>query len=427
MNESFLHFIWQFQYFTKDKLQTTAGQNLLILRPGRLNNDSGADFQDARIVIGELEWIGSIEIHLKSSDWYQHTHQNNPAYGNVILHVVWENDQNITYSDQTYIPTLELQTLTDKNLLVRYGQFLGSSQTIPCHTQFVGTESIYKLSMLDKAMSVRLKEKAEFVSDLFQNSGYDWEETTYKLMAKNFGFHINAESFFKIAERLPLRILKRHRDNLFQLEALLFGMAGFLEESPKDEYHCALQKEYDFLKIKYGLADKQLLLHEWKFLRLRPSNFPTVRLAQFARIIQENINLFSVFLHLDSLATFKKLLRVEQSLYWQNHYVFGNNSNQKVPVIGLSSVENLLINTVVPLTASYSIQKNEPRFLTKSIRLLEELPAEKNTISESWKELGLNIQNAFDSQAGIKWYKDFCSQKKCLQCDVGIQIMKKSN
>jgi hypothetical protein len=430
MSESYLHFLYQFQYFDKTHLETTDNELVRIIKIGRLNADSGADFQDARIVVGEVEWAGSVEIHLKSSDWDIHKHQNDTAYQNVILHLVWEDDKPILRKDGTKIPTLTLRERADKNLLRKYQAMMESNAEMPCQNQFMEVDDIKKLSMLDKVLMKRLEDKSLIIHQFLQENNADWEETTYQVLAKNFGFKLNSAPFLSLAKNLPLKILQKHRDNLSQIEALIFGVAGFLNNENNDlekwdEYRLNLRKEFQFLASKYQLQDKILGQHEWKYLRLRPANFPTVRLAQFARFIHENANLFSVLIYLENVKSLAKILKVKQSDYWIEHYVFGKKSEGKVPTFGNASVENVVINTVVPLLVSYANQKDNREYLEKAIRLLEELRAEENSITNHWKSMGLSIKSAFDSQASIEWHNHFCLAKKCLNCNVGVDILRR--
>lgn len=429
MNESFLHFLWQFQNFDKLNLQTTDNEVVEIIKVGRLNSNSGADFQDARIIIDNVEWAGSVEIHLKSSDWDIHKHQFDTSYQNVILHVVWEDDKPILRKDGTKIPTITLRERADKNLLRKYEAMMESKAEMPCQNQFMAVEDIKKLSMLDKVLMKRLQDKSLIVNQFLQENKQDWEETTYQILAKNFGFKLNPEPFLSLSKNLPLKILQKHRDNLGQIEALIFGVAGFLQnennEIEWDDYRKNLRKEFQFLASKYQLQDKILGQHEWKYLRLRPANFPTVRLAQFAKFIHENANLFSVLIHLENVKSLAKILKVKQSDYWIEHYVFGKKSEGNVPTLGNTSVENVVINTVVPLLVAYANQKDNRDYLEKAVRLLEEISAEENNITKHWQSMGLRIKSAFDSQASIEWHNHFCLAKKCLECNVGVDILRK--
>ena len=423
MTEAFLYFIWQFQYFEKNALRSTTGQTLKVLKTGRINTNSGADFQDSRLLIDGVEWFGSVEIHVKSSDWNLHQHQTDAAYNNVILHVVWQNDVTISRPDGSELPVLELQNLTDASAWERYKTLLETSETIPCGPQFGQVDNLARVSMLDKALTQRLERKAGAARDLFQQNQNDWEETAYQLLAYNFGFKINSDSFLQLARAVPLKTLQKHRNNLTQIEAILYGTAGFLVE-PADEYSHLLAREYKVLAAKYALANQQMHLHQWKFLRLRPANFPTVRLAQFAQLIAQQTSLFSMFINVGATKELLQKLQVQQSDYWQQHYVFGKTATAKVPAVGRGSAENILINTVVPLLVTYAHERDNRAYLEKALEIVENLPAEHNHITESWEKLGIKIKTAYDSQGVIEWFNEFCAAKRCLQCNVGVALVR---
>jgi Protein of unknown function (DUF2851) len=428
MKEHFLHFLWQFQYFDRQDLSTTEGQGIQILKAGFANTNAGPDFMEARLLIDNVEWAGQVEIHIKASDWQAHKHQYDPAYDNVVLHVVWTEDIPIFRKDGTRLPTLVLHGRVDISLIHRYEQLVEGKGFIACQTQFGTSSSISKFAMLDNALMQRLNHKAQLVTDLWTNNNADWEETAYQLLAKNFGFKINSEAFLQLAQRLPLKIIQKHRDNLLQIEALLFGMAGFLNnELPKnDTYFEKLQKEYQFLEAKYQLKGKALHTHQWKFLRLRPANFSTVRLAQLARLLSQQSSLFSLFINSESLAQLITLLQIEQSAYWQQHYHFGKQSTKPSKTLGRQSAENLVMNTAVPLLVSYAQHKGQHELLDKAIGYLETLPAEKNHITEQWESLGMKVKTAFDSQALLEQHQHFCSNQQCLSCKIGVELVRQT-
>jgi hypothetical protein len=423
MSEDFLYFLWQFQYFNKDDLRTTSNESLQILSVGVRNTNSGPDFHHARVLIEGIEWAGNVEIHVKSSDWHLHTHTHDRAYDSVILHIVWENDGLINRPDGSTLPTLELKTRTAPPLFRNYKALLDSNEVIPCANQFGDVPDLQKHSMLDRAMMQRLERKAEFVHELLKQNQHDWEETAYQLLAHNFGFKINSEASLRLAQGVPLKVLQKHRDNLSQIEALLMGQSGLAAENT-DDYTQNLLKEYAFLAGKYDLLPHQLRPREWKYLRLRPANFPTVRLAQLAALIQQQPSLFSLFVYAENFESLRLALRVKQSEYWQKHYLFGKEASQKVAGLGQSSVENIVINTVVPLLVAYSQAKDNRDFLDKAIVLLEQLPAEKNHLTDHWEKLGLKTKTSFDSQAVIELYNHFCKSKKCLSCTIGTALLK---
>lgn len=425
IQESFLHFLWQFQCFDQNSLQTADGQGLQVLKIGTLNTHAGPDFSEARLLIDGIEWVGNVEMHLRASDWHLHQHQHNKAYENVILHVVWEDDKPIFRQDGSQIATLELNTRTSDGLLTKYKLLVGSKDVIPCASQMAEVDDLTRLSMLDKTLMQRLEKKALSVEELLKINHFDWEETAYQVLARNFGFKLNAEPFLQLAQRLPLKILQKHRHQPQQIEALLFGVAGFLRDEPADEYQAALKKEFQVLATKYSLKDKLVGQHEWKFLRLRPANFPTVRLAQFARLIEVQPSLFSLFIHTEAKSEIEEKLRTKQSVYWQTHYLFGRKAATKVAGLGKQSLENLMINTLVPLLVCYAQQKDNREFLERAVRLLEKLPAEHNHITDTFASLDLKVKTAFDSQAIIELYHYFCQTKQCLRCNIGASLVRK--
>ncbi|MCH8318544.1 MAG: DUF2851 family protein [Bacteroidetes bacterium] len=463
MKESFLHFIWQFQYFNKKDIRTGQGEVVHVLSPGILNTDAGPDFQNARIKIGEIEWFGNVEIHVRSSDWINHKHQNDNAYDNVILHVVWEDDRPVKRSPpltpppagggrtshplsppggksdgkvsppagggdlegaDNFLPTIVLSDRISEKLLNRYTSLDKSKEKIPCTWHFAKVNRLTKLSMLDKALMQRLEEKAVQIRDILIRNNYDWEETTYQIIAKNFGFNKNSDSFFRLCRGLPLKILQKHRDNLLQIEALLFGQSGLLDESLKDDYPKLLNREYNFLSQKYSLKSNKLSKSEWKFLRLRPANFPTIRIAQFACMIYNTPHIFSKIINTTDIKQLYKLFEIKQSDYWQMHYLFDKETTHtNIPGFGKMSAENLIINTIAPLLVCYAKEKDKDVYIERAVKFLESLPAEKNFIINYWQDVSLPMKSAFDTQAGIELYNNFCKPKKCLSCKIGVAIM----
>ncbi|RFS18003.1 DUF2851 family protein [Emticicia sp. C21] len=423
MTEAFIHYLWQFQQFNKSLLRTTNHESIKVLKTGILNTDAGPDFSQARIQIGEIEWAGNIEIHIKSSDWNNHNHQYDGAYNNVILHVVWEHDKPILRKDGSEIPTLELNPITNINLLTKYQALLVNKNIIPCAPQFKSVSDLARIATLDKALTKRLIQKAKIVGELLEANQGDWEETTYQLLARNFGFKINSEAFLRLAQNLPLKVLQKHRDNLTQIEAIFFGQSGLLTEA--DDYSKKLIQEYEFFSSKFSLKDQMLDSHEWKLLRTRPANFPTIRIAQLAKLITLQKSFFSLFTQTESIEDLRMTLQIKQSEYWLEHYHFDKKIERKSKGLGKDSIDNLLINTVIPLLACYSQKMDNQIYMDRAIAFLESFPPESNHIIDMWKNLGLEIKSAFDAQAGIELYNNFCSQKKCLQCNIGIEILKK--
>jgi hypothetical protein len=423
MNESFLHYLWQFQYFDRSDLRSSEGEPITVLKIGYLNSNAGPDFADAKIKIDGIDWAGTVEIHIKSSDWQAHHHEMDAAYENVVLHVVWENDKPVFRKDKTQIPTLELKNRVDPSLLKEYKKLINSPSPIACERSFAQVEDAIKLSMLDRALMQRLEHKASIVDEILKLNQGDWEETCYQLLAKNFGFKVNADPFYQLAKSLPHKIIQK-QNSLLQVEALLFGQAGMLETKTKDEYITNIFQEYKLLAQKYSLHNARLTPSQWRFLRLRPPNFPTVRIAQFASLLYSSKNIFSQLIGAHSFPSVLKFLSVEQSVYWNTHYRFGKKAKGAVSTMGASSVQNIIINTVAPLLVAYGKYKDEQMFIDRAVEFLQQLPAEENKITRIWSALGLKVKTAFDSQSLIELYNNFCQKRQCLNCSVGISILK---
>jgi hypothetical protein len=422
MNESFLHYLWQLQYFEKRDLVTSEGDELTILKTGTLNSDAGPDFFNAKINISGIEWAGNVEIHIRSSDWFTHRHEKDAAYNNVILHVVWENDKTVE-QNATPIPTLELKNRVDSSLISEYKKLINSHTPIACEKSILHVDELVKLSMLDKALMQRLESKATQVTELWKSNISDWEETTYQLLARNFGFKVNADPFFQLSKSLPYKIIQK-QNTLLQVEALLFGQAGMLETKTKEEYISILFREYHLLAQKYSLQGLRLHPSQWRFLRLRPANFPTLRLAQFASMLFHSKNIFSQIISAESLASLTKILEQHQSDYWQTHYRFGKKAKSHVAELGEASIQNIVINTITPLLVAYGQYKDEQTYVDRAVELLQQLPAEQNKITKSWNALGLKVKNAFDSQAVIELNNNFCERRQCLNCNIGVSLLK---
>jgi hypothetical protein len=423
MNESFLYYVWQFQYFNKSDLRSSDGESISISKVGLLNSNSGPDFSGAFINVNGINWAGTVEVHVKSSDWKAHRHATDDAYENVVLHVVWENDLPVFRKDRTPIPTLELRNRVDVQILKGYKALVNSSTVVPCEKSFSDVEYLVFLSMLDKTLMQRLEDKANQVSELLKLNNGDWDETCYQMLAKNYGFKVNADPFYQTARSLPYKIVQKQND-LLQVEALLFGQAGMLQTKTKDEYISDLFREYQFLSQKYELQGLQLNPSQWKFLRLRPSNFPTLRIAQFASLLYSSKNIFSQFLKTGNYQTLKETLSTGQSDYWNSHYHFGKKASGLVSSIGESSVQNIIINTVTPLLVAYGKHKDDQTFVDRAVEILQQLPAEENKITRIWNELGVKVRTAFDSQSLIELYNNFCLKRECLNCAVGAFILK---
>ena len=423
MSESFLHYIWQFQYFNKGNLLTTEGESVEIFNQGMLNKHAGPDFFNARIKIDQMEWVGNVEIHINASSWLDHHHDRDDAYENVILHIVWKNDKPVRRKDGSLLPTLELKNRVSEELILKYTKLINSPEAIPCSARFNSVNDLVKVSMLDKSLLQRLESKALIVTQILNANNLDWEETCYQLLARNFGFKVNADPFFQLAKSVPYKVLLKHADKLLQVEAILFGQAGFLDGEQSDEYYRLLQREYSILSNKFTLLDKKINRSQWRFLRLRPSNFPTIRLAQLSALLAEKKNIFSTIKEAATYQDLKKVFGVKQSYYWQHHFQFLKESKEMISGLGDMSIENIIINTVCPLLVAYGKAKDEQEWIDKAVSILQQIPAESNSIVKKWTSLDQSAKTAFDSQALIELYNNLCLKKRCLDCNIGVSIL----
>lgn len=423
MSEAFLHYLWQFQYFDKHELQTSSGDTIQIFNPGIRNTHAGPDFQNARMKIGGMEWIGSAEIHIHASGWMEHKHNLDPAYENVVLHVVWHNDMAITRHDGTLLPTLELMNRVDEKYFLDYQRLVNSPEKIPCAQFLPHVEDIVRLSMMEKVVLDRLESKCHRILDMLKKNRDDWEETCYQLLARSFGYKINADPFEQLARLLPYKVIRKHSDSLLHVEALLFGQAGFLEEDLDGDYYRLLRREYNLLRQKFKLSDRRLNKAQWKFLRLRPANFPTIRLAEFAALLYYKPSLFSTILETEAYQDLEALFSVKQSEFWTEHYTFSKNAKETVKGLGFSSIATIIINAVIPLLVAYGKSRNDQNYVDRAITILQHTPGESNTIIAQWKELGIRSKSAFDSQALIELQNNYCGKRRCLECNIGVSLL----
>ena len=423
MKEEFLHFIWEHRLFDKTDLKTVDGEKLEIISTGQPNSNSGPDFFNARIRIGETTWAGNIEIHQKSSHWYQHRHETDAAYDNVILHVVELHDKPVLIHDHQ-IPVVEIKY--PPAILENFEQLLKSKRWIACEERLPETDPFVLRFWFSSLMIERLQAKTSSILELLQQNKNNWNETFYQLLARNFGMKINALPFELLAKSLPLSILSKHKNDLFQIEALLFGQSGLLNETLLgDDYYLALRNEYSFLYKKYGLSGIEA--HLWKFMRLRPVNFPTIRIAQLAMLIHRSSALFSHILESETLEELKNLFDVATSEYWETHYRFNKTSGKLKKTFGETAFHNLVINTIVPMLFVYGDQHLDQAMKDRALRLLESLPPESNQIIKKWNELGIDSQSAFETQALIQLKNCYCELKKCLHCQLGAKIITSVN
>jgi len=419
MNERLLQFIWQFQYFNRNSLYTTAGEPLLIERPGTWNHHQGPDFSAAMIRIGNTKWVGNIELHLRSSDWNKHNHATDDRYHNIILHVVWEDDAPVQDQHGQPVSTLVLEHRIPKLLLDRYEQMMHTVASIPCAAYLPALSNLGWAAWKERLAAERLERKSQQVLNYLQQSGGNWEETCWWLLASGFGVRVNTVLFEMMARSLPLSVLGKHRNQLQQLEALLMGQANLLSGRYEDAYALLLQREYHFLRKKYRL---QPVNKQPAFLRMRPAAFPTLRLAQLAIFLQRCHGFFALIRETTESKTLIDQLMVTANDYWHYHYVFDEETVFQPKQLGKQMAVNILINTVIPILFAYGLHTGEEACKERAIQWLYQLPPEQNQLTRKWD--AVTNQSALDSQALIELTNHYCNDKRCLDCAVGNKILK---
>ena len=419
MRESILHYVWQHKLFTAQQLVTTEGEPVDVIDVGKHNTDAGPDFFNAKIRIGETLWAGNVEIHTRSTDWHRHSHHSDKAYNSVILHVVSEVDGEIFRADGAKIPQLVL--VYPKHIAENYDRLITEQKWIACEDKIAAVPGIVIESWKNALLTERLEQKMQAITTLLTESNQHWEEAFYITLARNFGFGTNSQAFESLAKSVPLSVLGKHKDQLLQLEAVLFGQAGLLTDEATDEYAARLKQEYSFMKAKFGL--QPINASQWKLLRLRPDNFPHVRIAQFASLIHLSSKLFSKIVDQPEMEYLRSIFVCEPSDYWKRHYLFSHESPVRDKKLGTQSINVLLINTVVPFLFCYAQQKNNQTLKDKALQLLEQLPSERNAIITAWQKLGINSASAYDSQALLQLKKQYCDDKKCLRCRIGHKVL----
>ncbi len=422
MKEDFLHFIWKFRLFNTLNLFTTEGEKIEIIQTGNHNHHSGPDFSNARIKIGDTVWTGNLEIHIKGSHWYEHSHQSDVAYKNVILHVVFENDIVVHHHKEGDLPVLELKEYILTEYLEKYEKLVSSRGWIPCASQFPKIDKFKMNQWLERQLVNRFQRKSIDIIRIYYECDKDWNETFYRWISRSFGLKINANAFEELTSRTPLKLLKKHSSSLFQVEALLFGQAGMLEKNFSEEYPKSLKSEYDFLARKYALHPMNR--SEWKFSKTHPSNFPTKRIAQLSAFICSEQSTFSK-LKSTEIPEIYNILTASTSEYWKNHYVLDKRTSQlRSTVMGKSSIESLIINGIATMLFTCGKKQEDEGMVEKAISILEELPPEKNGIIKKWIELEVMPVNAKHTQALIELKHEYCEKKKCLSCLLGSELIK---
>lgn len=418
--EQLLHYIWKYKLYRNQIFVSSDGDEIKIIDTGMLNSNAGPDFFNSKIKVGNKTWAGNIEIHKASSDWKKHKHHTDPAYNSIILHVVENIDCDVYTQQERKIPQIAIQI--PDNVASNYTQLLTSHFTIPCTNRLKDVPKIHLNNWLSALLVERLERKTNDIYVILDKFNNSWDETFYVLLSRNFGFGLNSEVFERLALSLPYFYIQKHSDNIFQVEALLFGQAGLLEDDIiLDDYFLQLKKEYHFLRKKYTLNNLDRFL--FKSLRVRPQGFPQVRIAQLAAVLQQSKRLFSHILDKEDENLLRLFFHINASEYWQTHYTFGKSSAKKTKYPGDASINVILINTVAPILFAYGKKNNIEKFCLRALSILEELKPERNSLVTEFMKQGINPLNSADTQALIQLRKEYCDKRKCLYCKVGYQIL----
>ncbi|MBL7711974.1 MAG: DUF2851 family protein [Chitinophagaceae bacterium] len=419
-NELLFQYIWQHSLYKPSGLQTADGEPVVVQYPGRRNVHAGPDFEEAKVRIGGTLLVGNVELHIKASDWYRHGHHYNKAYDNIILHVVWKND--VPVKGNNLVPLLEMAPHIPPHIISNYQGLSHALHAIPCRAHLQKVHELNRQAWLTRLLAERWEMRfAEWDTQLKQNAG-DWRVLLYWRLAANFGFKTNAMPFLLLAQSLPVNILGRHHNNLFHIEALLFGQAGMLNRTFQEEYPFRLRQEYEYLRKKYKLQPLDAKI--WKFMRMRPANFPTVRIAQFAALIHRSLHLFTQIVASSSLAELMQLFEVSASGYWDGHFRFEDEPKSKAPKhLGADSIQNIVINTIAPIRHYYSRRSGLGDHGETSLQLLEQIAPERNRLIGEWEQAGWLPANAAESQGMIQLFNQYCSHKRCLHCSIGHSVI----
>ena len=423
MKEDFLHYHWKFKKFDTLNLKTSNGEEIVIVNVGHYLELAGPDFFNAQIIIGDQKWAGNVEIHLKSSDWYVHHHERDVNYENVILHVVWEHDTEIFRKNNSEIPVLELRQYVDTATIANYQSLVSPKSWIFCEKQLNEIDDFTLKNWQERLFFERLERKSKPIFELLEQTNQDWEAVLFCLLAKNFGLNTNGELFLKIAQSIPFSVIRKESFEVENLEALLLGSAGVLDIEKEDTYFKDLKFRYFYLLQKYQLEKNSK--EPVQFFKHRPDNFPTIRLSQLANLYHSQQNLFSTISTSNSLVTIYKTFGVAVSAYWQTHYQFDKESPKKLKKLSQSFVDLIVINTIIPL--QFAFAKSQGKENSEDlIQLLNEVAPEKNAIMDKFGSFGINPKNAFESQSLLQLKNEYCNKSRCLECAIGMDLLKKS-
>jgi hypothetical protein len=420
MNESLLQFLWKHQLLGASLMHTDQGQSLEILDPGVWNRHAGPDFNDVRVSIDGVEWVGNVEVHVRSSEWYQHQHHSDPSYNNVILHVVLENDR-LAYTESGRLLETFVMNPEPKHV-DQYASLLDQKDWMRCRSQLYRLDPFHIKMWLGRILAERLGTRTTHFNAVLERNRGDLEESFYQVMARGFGFHVNGDPFERLARSIPLRVLLHSKETLLQTEALFFGQSGLLlMDLFGDSYFESLKKEYHFQQRKFDL--RPIEGHAWKFLRMRPRNFPTLRIAQLAALMFQTTHLFSRVMTCKGLDEVRLVFNVEVSSYWREHYFFNRRSKTENKNMGRLAQNGLLINAVIPFMFLYGVKTGRDAFRNKALTWLETLTPENNATVREWNDGGIRADSAFYSQSLIHLKKEYCDRKRCLECDIGNKII----
>ena len=419
--EQLLHYVWKHKIFSLKELKTTTGQQVEVIDTGLANTDTGPGFFNAKLKLDGVLWIGNIEIHERSSDWFKHGHHADAGYNSVILHIASEIDMEISRSNGERIP--QIQLICPEAVRTNYKELLETASYPPCYRIIPSLSPFTAHSWMSALQMERFEQKATLLNERLKRCQGNWEDAFFITLARNFGFGLNGDAFETWAHQLPFRAVDKHRNDLFQIEAIFFGQAGILEDSDGDGYYLRLKKEYTYLQHKFGLIPMDASL--WRFLRLRPANFPHIRIAQLACLYHRAYGLLSRIMETETLQGVRDILKGGTSEYWLTHYTFGGSSPSRPKTLSNTSLDLLIINTVVTFLYAYGLHKGNPVLCARAGSFLEELKAENNYITRMWEQCGMKASNAADSQALIQLKKEYCDKKKCLYCRIGYEYLKR--
>ncbi len=423
MTEALLHYLWKFRLFDAGNLETKSGEKIEIIHQGFHNHDSGPDFLNAKIRIGKNTWAGNVELHINGNEWHQHKHQMDDAYNNVILHVVLESKEDfVSANNSAKIPCLELKNQIDTQLLNRYETLMRAATAIPCANSIKQVDSFVIDSAIERCAIERLERKVNTIVALLDASNGDWEHVAWQMLARYLGSGVNRDAMENVMKQIPVPVLSKHADNALQIEAMVFGVSGLLKGDFSDDYPRQLQKEFNYLKRLHSLNVLESGVFRWA--KIRPANFPTVRLAQLAAVMLKDVKIFSRLLTCNSIKEIENLFLIKPNVYWKNHYRFDEVSERGVRQIGETTIDIIAINAVVPLLFAYGKHKGEESFCDKAVALLQTIDAEINVVTKTFQSLNVVPQSAFQSQGLVQLKQHYCNNFRCLDCGIGNAILR---